>query len=119
MPKALKEPKEEKSKKSVGRPKKETEIYDIEHKGDIKIFEVNSLFPHSDKDGGYWSPRILQIGASNSGKTTGLKNIVFFMQSIFKKIFVFSGSEAANGWYERFVPRAFIFNEFDEDMVTQ
>lgn len=89
----------------------------------MDILKINELpadliHPNSvdDKFGG---SKIVVIGKPGSGKSTLIKSIMYQKKHLIPVCTVFSGTEDTNGFYSKFVPPTFIFNEYDEKQVDQ
>jgi hypothetical protein len=59
------------------------------------------------------------IGKANTGKSTLIKSIMYAKKHIFPVALVMSGSENTNHFYETFVPKTFIHNEYDEEVIEK
>lgn len=53
----------------------------------------------------------------NTGKSTLIASLLYAKKHIFPVGMIMSGSEDSNHFYERFIPKTFIYNEYDEDVV--
>jgi len=54
----------------------------------------------------------------NTGKSTLIKSLLYHKRNIFPVASVFSGTEDTNGFYQKFIPDSFIYNEYDENKIT-
>jgi hypothetical protein len=55
----------------------------------------------------------------NTGKSTVIKSILYAKKHIFPVGMAMSGSEDSNHCYSEFMPSTFVFNEYDEDKISQ
>ena len=59
---------------------------------------------------------VMIIGKRGTGKSVLAKDILYHHKRIPMGI-VMSGTEEGNGWYSKFVPDSFIYNDFERDVV--
>lgn len=55
----------------------------------------------------------------NTGKSTLIKSILYAKKHIFPVGMAMSGSEDSNHAYKEIMPSTFVYNEYDEDKITQ
>lgn len=85
----------------------------------IKELNLDTIAP-STKD--YKNPdkggsKIVVVGKAGTGKSTLISSIMYAKKHIFPTALVMSGSEDSNGFYSNFVPKTFIHNSYDENVI--
>ena len=82
----------------------------------IKELSLDKIHPNSldDKFGG---SKIVVIGKPGSGKSTLIKSILYAKKHLIPAGIIFSGTEDTNGYYSKFFPSTFIFNEYKKDKI--
>lgn len=63
--------------------------------------------------------RVAIIGPPGSGKTTIIKEILYYFQNVLNTVMIFSGSEELNDVYKKIVPDLFIYKDVDEDTLKR
>jgi hypothetical protein len=84
---------------------------------EIVIHELDisrMIGPFSESD--FTNPMVLLcLGKRGSGKSVLVKDLIYRKRHIIPTIQVYSGSEAANGFYKEFIPDIFIFDELSKN----
>ena len=62
--------------------------------------------------------KIAVIGKPGTGKSTIIQSILFAKKHIFPIGTIFSGTEDSNHYYKKFFPDTFIYEEYDEDVIS-
>lgn len=55
----------------------------------------------------------------NTGKSTLIKSLLYSKKHIFPVAMAMSGTEDSNGFYSKFIPETFIFNNYDEEQIQK
>ena len=91
---------------------------------DIQIYKIKELDMEiiapctermNEKD--YGGSKIAVIGRPGSGKTTIIKNIIYYKKHIFGVGIVMSGTEATTGTYKKIFPSTFVYNDYSAEKV--
>jgi hypothetical protein len=87
----------------------------------IKPFDFDLISPNSSNytDPNQGGSKIFIIGKSNSGKSTLIKSLFYHKSNIFPVAMVMSGTESETGFYKQFIPNAYIYDEYDNDVLTE
>lgn len=91
----------------------ETEEYNINELNLEMILPNSKTFRKSDSTGS----KIVIIGKPKTGKSTLLKALLYAKRDIFPVGIFFSGTEKFNHFYKEFVPKLFIYDEYNEDAL--
>lgn len=62
---------------------------------------------------------IALIGKRNSGKSSALKTICYHFKDIIPRFIVVSPLEPVNNFYKQFVPKKFIYSEWNENIIIE
>ncbi len=87
----------------------------------IKELDLDMLQPNLDtmnkKDQG--SQKIVIVSPPGSGKSFLVRDIYYKKRHIYPVSVVFSGTEDSNHFYESFIPKSFIYNEYDPTAIEK
>lgn len=84
----------------------------------IKKLDIKKIHPNSvdDKFGG---SKVVVIGKPGTGKSTLIKSLLYAKKHVIPTGIVFSGTEDTNGFYSKFFPSTFIYNEYNRDNLER
>lgn len=63
--------------------------------------------------------KLVIVGKPGTGKSSLIKSILYSKKHIFPVGIAMSGSEDSNHAYKEIMPSSFVFNEYDEDKISQ
>jgi hypothetical protein len=75
----------------------------------IRKFDLSKIKDHKT---------IVIVGRRGTGKTTLITDILYHKRKLPAGLVV-SGTEAGNGYYRKFVPDSFIYEQYDEDVIKR
>ena len=79
----------------------------------LRKFDMKNIQFDTNKTQG---PVIVLIGRRDTGKSFLVKDLLYYHQDIPIGT-VISGTEAGNGYYAKMVPRLFIHDEYNENII--
>tara|TARA_Y100000389_G_scaffold59415_1_gene55474 strand:- start:1906 stop:2694 length:789 start_codon:yes stop_codon:yes gene_type:complete len=77
---------------------------------------ITSRFEDPNYNGGC---KLVIVGKPGTGKSTLIKALLYSKKHIFPVGMAMSGSEDSNYAYREIMPSTFVYNEYDEDKITQ
>jgi len=83
---------------------------------DFKKFDMNLL--KYDEKGDFLNPRICCIGASGTGKSWIIRNIMNCLKDIPCAVII-CPTDSKNGFYDELVPKSFIYHEYRQDILPR
>ena len=87
----------------------------------IKEFSPDMIKPNTKSmaENSTDGSKTIVIGKSGSGKSTVIASLIHAKKHQIPVGNIFSGSEDSNGFFEKFMPPTFIFNEYNEDQLKK
>ena len=67
----------------------------------------------------YGGAKIAFIGKGGSGKSMGIMSLLYSKKHIFPVGMVMSGTEGATGFFKKYFPSIFVYNDYDEEQIDK
>lgn len=87
----------------------------------INVHELNlDIIPPCTARAGepeYGGSKIVVVGKPGTGKSTVIASLLYAKKHIIPCGIIMSGSEDSNGFYKKFFPDLFIYNDYDEEQL--
>lgn len=78
---------------------------------ELKEFDMNKLVEKPNQN-------IVIIGKKNTGKSTLIKNILFYLKDKLPIVIAMSGSESLNNFYKKLIPDMFVYSDINISKFT-
>ena len=85
----------------------------------IKELNMEIIAPCTERmnEPTYGGSKIVVVGRPGSGKSTVIKNILYYKKHIFPVGLAMSGTEETTGFYKKIFPSTFVYNNYNESKV--